>query len=142
MVSGASYSLLLHGAIVLLIGNLCGAPFGRAISRGRPDDEVRAWRVAHSGIVGGGTTMLAVGAALALAQIPPLEAWLVSASLIASGYGFAIALPIGALLGHRGIQAKGPLANRLVFAGNTVGALGSLIGALILVWALLRLSFV
>lgn len=41
--------ILLHGAIVLLVGLLCGIPFGVGVGNAWSEDAVRAWRVAHSG---------------------------------------------------------------------------------------------
>jgi hypothetical protein len=40
--------LIFHGAVILLVGLLCGAPLGSAVVRGKPEETVRAWRVAHS----------------------------------------------------------------------------------------------
>ena len=47
---GIDLHLLLHALIVLLVGLICGAPMGRAITRNHGEDKVRAWRVAHSGL--------------------------------------------------------------------------------------------
>src|SRR5207248_1591905 len=54
--------LVLHGGIVLLIGLLCGAPLGSAVVRGKGEEAVRAWRVAHTSLVTGGILLLAVAA--------------------------------------------------------------------------------
>ena len=120
--------LLANGTVVLLVGLLAGVPYGRAITRGRPDDVVRAWRVAHGSLCMGATTMVAVAAALTqLAAGGPVK-WATSAAFVVCGYGFALALPTGAAVGHRGLTPAGPAANRLVYAGNIVGVVGSLVG--------------
>ena len=59
-----SLQLLFHGAIVLLIGSLSGIPYGSAITQKKDEEVVRAWRVAHSGLSMGGTTMIAFAAAI------------------------------------------------------------------------------
>ena len=125
--------LMLHGGIVLLVGNLAGIPFGRAIVLHRPEKTVRAWRVAHSGLTSGGSSMIAIAAALPhLAPSSVAPAALI-VPLVASGYGFALALTYGAWSGHRGIIAKRPWQNVLVFLGNAIGAGGALIGAIVFV---------
>src|SRR5229473_1739381 len=92
--------LIFHGAVVLLVGLLCGAPMGRSIVRGRPESVVRAWRVAHSSLVLGGVLLLALGGVVTyLALSPPALALLVLA-FIASSYAFAIVLPLGAHYGY------------------------------------------
>lgn len=134
MISSLALAMFLHGGIVLLVGNLCGIPFGKAIAQRKSDDVIRAWRVAHSGITSGGAVIVAIGAAMAAMQATGMIAALVAYALIASGYGFAIALPIGAQLGYRGMPSGGPLAKRFVFFGNLIGALGSLLGSVAFVW--------
>ena len=122
--------LMLHGGIVLLVGNLAGIPFGRAIVWRRSEEAVRAWRVAHSGLTSGGSSMIAIAAAL-----PHLESSFAPAALVvplvASGYGFALALTYGAWSGHRGLVPKGPWQNAFVFLGNAIGAIGALIGTVV-----------
>ena len=56
-----------------------------------------------------------------------------------SGLAFSIALPYGAWKGHRGLVAEGPFDNWVVYGGNILGALSSLIGAVALVCAMIRL---
>jgi hypothetical protein len=125
--------LLLHGAIVLLVGLLCGIPLARAVVRGSPDASIRAWRVAHSGLSTGAVLLLAVAAAIPLVELGPVWGWVLVWSFVASGYGFAIALPLGAHFGHRGLTAGPPPLNRLVYLGNMAGVIGSLLGTVLLV---------
>jgi hypothetical protein len=127
--------LLFHGGVVLLIGLLAGFPFGRAIAWGRGEDTIRAWRVAHSALSMGATTMIAVAAVLSILAVGPAVQWIVSAAYIACGYGFSVALILGPIVGHRGITPALPAANRLVFAGNLLGVIGSLVGTLAFLYA-------
>src|SRR5215208_3982103 len=109
--------LVLHGSIVLFAGLLCGFPFGRAVVRGAPESSVRAWRVAHSGLSMGGVLLLALAAAIPLVQLSNGWSWCLVWAFVASGYGFAIALPLGAHFGYRGLTAAPPAINRAVYLG-------------------------
>ena len=124
--------LIFHGSVILLVGLLCGVPFGRAIVRGEPEARIRAWRVAHAGVVIGGVLLLALTAAVPQLRLNATAAVVLVWSFIASGYGFALALPLGAYSGYRGLKLEPPLVNRVIYLGNVVGVIGSLIGVLLL----------
>lgn len=130
--------LLLHGSVVLVVGLLSGALFREAITGAQGENAERAWRVAHSGLTMGGALLIAAAAALPILALPRRAAPLLVWSLVASGYGFVIALPCSAAVGMRGLEPMGPASNFVVFIGNTVGALGSLSGALLIVWGAWR----
>ena len=131
--------LLVSGSVVLLIGLLSGFPYGKAIVDQAPESAVRAWRLAHSSLAIGGTTSLAIGAVLPWIPAGGWERPIVAWAFFLSGLAFSIALPYGAWKGQRGLVAEGPFDNWLVYGGNVVGALASLVGAVALVIALLRL---
>jgi hypothetical protein len=131
--------LLFSGSVVLLIGLLAGFPYGRAITRQALEPVVRAWRLAHSSLTIGGTTSLATGAVLPWLQAGGWERPVIAWSFVLSGLAFSIALPYGAWKGHRGLVAEGPFDNWVVYGGNVVGALSSLVGAVALAYALIRL---
>ena len=124
--------LIFHGSVILLVGLLCGAPFGRAIVRGAPEATVRAWRVAHAGVAVGGILLLALIAAVPQLQLSATAILVLVWSFIASGYGFALALPLGAYSGYRGLKLEPPLVNRVVYFGNMVSVIGSLVGVVLL----------
>ena len=138
MVESLASWMLLNGAIVLLAGFASGAPFGSAILGGRSEDTVRGWRVAHSGLAVGGTAIIAVALALPSLAVGDALARAIAWSFIASGWGFTLVLPYGAFVGQRGLSNTGPASNRFVFAGNMVGAIGSLVGGALLVYAAAR----
>lgn len=125
--------LVLHGAVILLVGLLCGIPYGRAIVRGRAEASIHAWRVAHSGLSSGGILLIALGAVMPLVELGAAARWTLVWAFLASGYGFAIALPLGAHCGHRGLTWSPPLVNRAVYLGNVVAAAGSVIGTVLLI---------
>lgn len=130
--------LLLHGAIVLLVGLLTGIPYGFAITRKKDDNVVRAWRVAHSGLSMGGTTMIAISAVLSNLKLDLIGGSTLVWAFVVSGYGFCIALPYGAWVGHRGLSVEGSAQNKVVYAGNIVGAIGSVIGTMALILGCLK----
>jgi len=126
--------LVLHGAVILLIGFACGAPMGRSIVRGRPEATVRAWRVAHSSLVAGGIMSLAIACVVTYLQLSDWALSLLAVAFIGSSYAFAVALPLGAHFGFRGLTNEPPLLNRIVYVGNILGVVGFFVGALVLVW--------
>jgi len=130
--------LLLSGSMALLIGLLAGYPYGKAITSQAPEAIVRAWRLAHSSLALGGTTSLATGAVLPWLHVAGWERPVIAWSFVLSSLAFSIALPYGAWKGHRGLVAEGPFDNWVVYGGNVVGALSSLVGAVALVSAVIR----
>ncbi len=129
--------LLLHGAIILLVGFACGAPMGRSIANGASEATVRAWRVAHSSLVAGGILLLALAAVASHIRLAPWAMSLFAVSFIGASYAFAIALPVAAHYGCRGITGGPPLLNRLIHGANIAGVAGFFIGAFLLIWGLM-----
>ena len=125
--------LVFHGAIVLLAGSLCGIPQATAITGGLPEARIHAWRVAHDGLVAGGIMLIAIGAALRLVTEARVARW-VRWSLVAVGYGAVVGLGVGALAGVRGLQPTGPPINVVVFLGNVIVGIGTLVGVPLLIW--------
>lgn len=79
--------------------------------------------------------MLAVAALMPL--LPEIDAlqWTIALTLIVSSYAFVVALTLAPIVGHRGLSSQGPVAAKLVFAGNFIGALASIVAAVALVFA-------
>ena len=127
--SQTTLHLLFHGSIVLVYALLCGAPYGRAITRGAATRTIEAWRLAHSSLTIGATLMLVVALVLPLLAIATPMKWIIAISFIVSSYAFCVALTLGPILGHRGLSSEGPGSAKLVYLGNIVGAGASLIGA-------------
>lgn len=133
-----AHSLLFHGSIVLLIGLLCGAPYGAAIVRKMNDEVIRAWKLAHGALSLGATTMIAMAAALSLLSVAENIVWVIAISYIISGYGFCFALTLEPFVGDRGLSWSGTSLNKLVYLGNVIGAVSSLAGTFVLVYASYR----
>lgn len=134
MESSARY-LVFHGTIILLIGLLCGAPYGRAINGRAAAHIVHSWRVAHLSLPIGAILMFAVAPLLASFAVVGQIKQLIANLLIVSGYSFCFALPLAAMVGERGLSHRGPLKAKAVFVGNVVGAVTSLLASLALVYA-------
>jgi hypothetical protein len=125
--------LVFHGAVILFIGFLCGAPLGSAIVRKKPEETVRAWRVAHTSLVAGGMLLLIVAGIVDRLR---MDAWSMIAmvcAFVAGGYAFVISLPLAAWSARRGLTPTAPMANRVVYVGNVFGALALLAGGALLV---------
>ena len=130
----ADKQCLLHGAVVLFVGLLCGAPMGSAIARNKPEPTVRGWRVAHSSLVAGGILLLAIAGVVSRLALPPAALVALVASFIAGSYAFCISLPLGAHLGVRGLSRDGSVLGGFVYVTNIVGVAGLLLGGILLVW--------
>lgn len=120
---------------MLLVGLLCGAPYGRAINRGAPTHIVASWRVAHASLPIGALAMVSIGSVMSSLAAGASVQWFIAVSLIVSSYAFCLSLPLAALTGHRGLSSGGPPSAKLVYAGNTLGAAFSLLASVAFVYA-------
>jgi hypothetical protein len=125
----AARHLVFHGSVVLLFGLLLGGPYARAIQRGAPAHIINSWRVAHLSLPIGATLMFAVAALLSSLNVSALVTWVIALALIVSAYGFCVSTPLAALTGQRGLSSEGPGMGKLVYLGNIVGAVASVVGA-------------
>ena len=123
----AQLHILLHGLVVLLVGLLCGVPYGRAITHDWGEEAVRAWRVAHFGLVVGGIWLMVVAGVCHLLVLNARSLALLVYSVVTSAYGFTIALVVAAIGGVRGLEPAGPALNVIVFLANSVASLASLV---------------
>jgi hypothetical protein len=91
------------------------------------DQLINSWRVAHQNLSLGAALMFSVAAVLPMvAKTEPL-AWAVSLCLIVSSYAFCEATPLAAITKDRGLATGAKGLARLVYLGNMVGALSSLV---------------
>jgi hypothetical protein len=119
--------ILLHGLVVLLVGLLCGVAYGRAITHDWGEEAVRAWRVAHFGLVVGGIWLMVVAGVSNLLVLTTRISALLVCSVVTSAYGFTLALVVAAIGGVRGLELAGPALNVIAFLANSVAALASLV---------------
>jgi hypothetical protein len=123
----AQLQILLHGLVVLLVGLLCGVPYGRAITHDWGEEAVRAWRVAHFGLVVGGIWLMVVASVSNLLVLTTRTSALLVYSAVTSAYGFTVALVVAAIAGVRGLELAGPALNIIAFLANSVAAVASLV---------------
>lgn len=103
----ASRHLIFHGALLLLIALLYGAPYARAIKSGASAQVVNSWRVAHQSITLGSLLMFSIAAVLPTLLVPVGVKWLIATALIISAYAFAVATPLAAITKDRGLASDG-----------------------------------
>jgi glucan phosphoethanolaminetransferase (alkaline phosphatase superfamily) len=127
--------LIFSSALMLLIGLLAGAPYGNAINRDAPAHIVNAWRVAHASLPMGAALGLAMAVILSSLSVGWWCKALIVWPFILASAGFTFALLYGAMVGQRGLQRRAPFTNQLVYTGNIIGAAGSLISAIVLLYA-------
>ena len=123
----APITILFHGLVVLLVGLLCGVPYGQAITHAWGEEAVRAWRFAHFGLVVAGIWLMVAAAVSHLLVLNTRRMAILVYSVVTSAYSFAVALVIGAIGGVRGLEPTGPVLNIVAFLANSVAAVASLV---------------
>lgn len=105
--------MVLHGAVVVMLGLLAGFPHAFVLT-GQLAGEERAWRMAHlEGLLNGMTVLLAAAVSGWLVLSPRQHVWL-AWSLIAAAYGNVVASVLGAWFGVRGLALAAPPANAIM----------------------------
>jgi len=138
MVESCTKCLLLNGSVVLLVGLLSGVPMGLTIIQKKGRETIRAWRVAHSTLIMDGLLVIIVGLVVPSLSLGELASWILVWSLVISAYGFVLALTIGAWKGYRGLTPEPYGINTILYGGHIIGALGSLVGVVMLIYGLFR----
>lgn len=127
--------LILHGSIILLIGLIAGAPYGRAILKKQSDNTVHIWRMAHLSLPIAATLLFAIASFITLLGVSDALKWSIAILFIVSTYAFGFAMFLGAPSGERGLTLRGPVIAKIAHAGHMTGALTSLVASIILVYA-------
>jgi len=117
--------LVLHGAIILLIGLLCGyaAVFDEVSRSGR------TWQAAHSALLLTGVWLIATAAVLPLLELPRREWKAFLLSLTGGAYSFMTAVLIQAITGVRAISPDVAGIGLVAFAANLLAVLGTIMAA-------------
>ena len=117
--------LILHGAIVLLVGLLCGLPtVVEAI-----DESARVWHTAHEALIMTGIWILAASSLLPALLLPRREATALVWLLIVMGYGFVVALVLGGAIGVSPFEPGHTPAAFVAFVAALVGIFGAVLSA-------------
>ena len=131
--------LVLHGAIVLLVGLLCGLPTTVESLSG----SERHWHVAHEGLIMMGVWMLVSSSILSGLLLGAKEAAALFWALLAMGYGFLVSLVIGGVIDADVFSPGGTVANNVAFVCSVLGIGGAIIAASLIImgaWAALKAS--
>jgi uncharacterized YccA/Bax inhibitor family protein len=118
--------IIFHGAVVLLVGLLCGVP---TVTESLGGETERLWHTAHEGLIMIGIMLLAISSVMPMLRLEKREATGLVWSLLATGYGLMTGL---ILQGITGARAFGPTTSPVLmtaFIGNAVGMFGSVISA-------------
>ncbi|TMA82397.1 MAG: hypothetical protein E6J72_02865 [Deltaproteobacteria bacterium] len=120
-------SMIVHGAVVFVIGLLAGFPFAFVILGkialwplpGTADvhlpGDVRGWHMAHLEGILNGLTLFAVAAIMPQLRLGETGLKLVAWTLIITAWGNIVASVIGPLFGARGLEFGGSVANSLMY---------------------------
>ena len=127
MTERADLQMLLHGAIVLFLGYLCGFPLGVGMTENWANADIHFWRVAHSGLVVGGVWSIATGAAVRHLSLSGRGISILAWSVVLANYGFLLNGFARAAAG--GSDGAGGALNWLVISSFALASLASLLGA-------------
>lgn len=130
MTSTDRLRLILHGAVVLLIGLLCGLP--TAVES--INETARFWHTAHEALIMIGTLMLAESSVLPVLVLGAREARALQWSLLVMGYGFTTALVLGGVLGATPFEPGATPATFAAFLVAAVGIFGAVMTAILTLW--------
>ena len=79
--------------------------------------------------------MFAVAALLPSLLVAAAVKWVVAVAFVVSAYGFCVSTPLAAVTGQRGLAAGGAGLGKLVYLGNIIGALASVVASVALLYA-------
>jgi hypothetical protein len=126
--------LILHGAIIILIGLLPGLVCWQTIIGRKRCEVIRNWRMAHVFLVTEGMFIVILGLSIPHLALSGLAVRVLVWLIIASGYGFAWAFIGGAWKGYCGLTPRPYGFNTILFLGHFIGAGGSLIGIAVIIY--------
>ena len=130
-----SRHLVAHGSIVLFAALLFGPPYAKAIKRNAEAQVVNSWRVAHQSLTIGALVLFAAASLMSGLAVSTGMKWAIAFPLIVSAYAFTMSTPLAAVTRDRGLSAGAKGLAGLVYIGNVVGAVTSLVGSALLVIA-------
>jgi hypothetical protein len=114
---------ILHGAVVVLVGLLCGLP---AVTESA-NESMRLWHTAHEGLIMIGVLMLTLSSVLPALVLEKREARGLVWSLLLMGYGLMTGLVIQGVTGTRAFGPTTSPVLMVAFIGNALGMLGSVL---------------
>jgi hypothetical protein len=119
--------LVLHGAIVLFVGLMCGLP---TVMEEGPDAS-RHWHTAHEALIMMGIWILTTASLLSVLVLDGREARALKWCMLALGYGFMLALIIQGVTGYPAFEPGTSPVRIVEFTASTIGIFGAVMGTLI-----------
>jgi hypothetical protein len=126
--------LVFHGLLLVVLGMIAGVPFREAITESWGADAERAWRVAHTSLVGGGALYLALAAVAHYLVLGQRAATLVTGGLLFAAYGFAFGFIVGPAVGARGLEPLGAPLHIIVFVVFALALLAAFVAMAVVLW--------
>ena len=109
--------VILHAAIVLLVGLLCGVP----TTVEQVNGNERHWHTAHEALIMMGIWMMVTASILPSLSLEEREASALRWSAVGMGYAFVAALVVGAMIGADAFEPGGTPLRLLVFVCAILG---------------------
>ncbi|NIG52989.1 hypothetical protein [Chitinophaga sp. Cy-1792] len=132
-----NYTLLFHGFLTILIGNLSGIGYSKAIRKVIANES--AWKLMHSASVMGGIMLLAFAPFFNGLTADFNYAVYLLYSIIISNYCFAAGMLLAAFTGARGIDKKAPGSNnKIVYVFYYIAAILSLVYTMVFLFLIIK----
>jgi hypothetical protein len=112
-----------HGAVVMLVGLLCGLPTVNE------EEPARLWHTAHESLILIGILLFAMSSVLPLLTLPKRESTALVWSLRATGYGLMVGLVLQGITGQHAFGPSNDPVLMFAFIANATGMLGSVLTA-------------
>ena len=139
MASACNLPLVLHGTVVLLLSQVAGYAFFHAIRASEHDaTKLGQWRMSHAASSAGAVFLIALGPVVPHLELGPLPVGALVGVLVVSTYGLCLGTLVAAVSGHRGARPHLPWSNLVVYLLYVLGALGSTVAAIALVYGAAR----
>jgi hypothetical protein len=118
--------IVFHGAVVLLVGLLCGLA---AVNEEGGGESARLWHTAHEALIMIGVLLLTISSVMPVLVLKKSEATALIWSLLATGYCLMIGLILQGITGQHAFSPTTDPVLMVAFIGNTLGMGGSVIAA-------------
>jgi hypothetical protein len=138
MEGSCNLPLVLHGSVILLLGQFAGYAFFRALNASPDGARAGMWRMSHAACSTGAILLIAMAPVLPHLRLARFPTTLVVDTTVVSTYALCVGTVVAGLSGQRGLQPRGSVSNRVVYMLYIVGALGSTISALAFFFAALH----
>jgi hypothetical protein len=115
--------VILHGALVMLVGLLCGVPTVNE------EEPARLWHTAHESLIMIGILLFGMSSVLQFLVLPKREATALLWSLLATGSGLMVGLVIQAITGTHAFSPSTNPVPMFAFIANVTGMFGSVLTA-------------